>query len=164
MNCFQEWRCPAILDVNTTRELGRGGHDQCTSEFSLKNACSAGYFKSSQNVLKSIVSGRPLWLSWMNNAWEVYFQRKLDFSQDIQRLDITRLKLSTQSTLSLVTKIIGLLKHGWIHPQKQSCQLSWIIWETPDFGPYLPVSSLEYEILPDNRRILPFLVESTFRQ
>ena len=53
MNCFQEWRCPAILDVNTTRELGRvkkcfrcfqdGGHDQGTSEFSLKNACSAGY-------------------------------------------------------------------------------------------------------------------------
>ena len=30
--------------------------------------------------------------------------------------------------------------------QKQSCQLSRIIWETPDFGAYLPVSRLEYEI------------------
>ena len=83
----------------------------------------------------------------MNNAWEVYFQRKLDFSCDIQRLDITRLKLSTQSMLLLVPKIIGLLKHGGICPQKQCCQLSRIIQETPDFGPYLPVSRLEYEIL-----------------
>ena len=77
----------------------------------------------------------PLWF---------YLQRKLDFSRDIQRLDITRLKLLTQSTLSLVPKIIGLLKHGGIRPQKQCCQLSWIIQETPDFGPYLPVSRLEY--------------------
>ena len=100
----------------------------------------------------------------MNNAWEVYFQRKLDFSRDMQKLDITRLKLSTQSTLSLVPKIIGLLKHGGIRPQKQCCQLSRIVRETPDFGPHLPVSRLEYEILPDNRRILPFLVELTFRQ
>ena len=92
------------------------------------------------------------------------FQRKLDFSRDIQRLDITRLKLSTQSTLSLVPKIIGLLKHGGIRPQKQCCQLFQIFWETPDFGPYLPVSMLEYEIPPHNRRILPFLVESTFRR
>ena len=43
MNCFQEWRCAAILDVNTTRKLGRvsvafqdGGHDQCTSEVRVK--------------------------------------------------------------------------------------------------------------------------------
>ena len=47
----------------------------------------------------------------------------------------------------LVPKIIGLLKHGGICPQKQCCQLSRIIQETPDFGPYLPVSRLEYEIL-----------------
>ena len=100
----------------------------------------------------------------MNSAWEVYSQRKLDFSRDIQTLDITRLKLSTHSTLSLVPKIIGLLKHEEIRPQKQCCQLSRIIRETPDFVPYLPVSRLEYEIPPDNRRILPLLVESTLRQ
>ena len=28
----------------------------------------------------------------------------------------------------------------------QCCQLSWIIWARPDFGPYLPVSRLEFEI------------------
>ena len=28
----------------------------------------------------------------------------------------------------------------------QFCQLPWIIRETPDFGPYLPVSTLESEI------------------
>ena len=40
----------------------------------------------------------------MNNAWEVYFQRKVDFSRGIQILDITRFKLSTQSMLLLVPK------------------------------------------------------------
>ena len=30
--------------------------------------------------------------------------------------------------------------------KNQSCQLSWIIQETPDFGPYLPVSRLESDI------------------
>ena len=36
--------------------------------------------------------------------------------------------------------------------------------ETPDFGPYLPVSRLEYEISRIIAESLPFLVDSTFRQ
>ena len=31
-------------------------------------------------------------------------------------------------------------------PHSQCCQLSWMIRETPDFGLYLPVSRLQYEI------------------
>ena len=46
----------------------------------------------------------------------------------------------------------------------QCCQLSWIIWETPGFGPYLLVSRLEYEIFWIIAERLPFLVDSTFRQ
>ena len=36
--------------------------------------------------------------------------------------------------------------------------------ETPDFGPYLPVSRLEYEISQIIAKSLPFLVNSTFWQ
>ena len=100
----------------------------------------------------------------MNNAWEVYFQRKLDFSLDIQRLDITRLKLSTQSMLLLVPKIIGLLKHGGICPQKQC--LSTLPDNPGDtrFWTVSPTLQVRVSNPPENRRILPFLVESTFQQ
>ena len=80
-------------------------------------------------------------------------------------------KTGYYKTQALNTKhVVACAKNHWTAqtwgnpPQKQLCHLSRIIRETPDFGPYLPVSRLEYEILPDNRRILPFLVESTFRQ
>ena len=39
-----------------------------------------------------------------------------------------------------------LVKLEWLGNPLQCCQLSRIIQETPDFGPYLPVSRLEYEI------------------
>ena len=39
-----------------------------------------------------------------------------------------------------------------------------INWETPDFGPYLPVSRLEYEISWIIAESLPFLVDLTFQQ
>ena len=54
---------------------------------------------------------------------------------------------------SLVVQIINI--------SFQCCQLSWIIEETPDFGPYLLISILESDI----SRVIPkllFLVDSTF--
>ena len=41
------------------------------------------------------------------------------------------------------SKITRKFKQRWDHLR---CQLSWIIWETPDFGPYLMVSRLESDI------------------
>ena len=43
-------------------------------------------------------------------------------------------------------------------------QLSRIIQETSDFGPYLPVSRLEYEISRIFSEVCSLVVDSTFRQ
>ena len=43
-------------------------------------------------------------------------------------------------------------------------QLSRIIQETSDFGPYLPVSRLEYEISRIFFEVCSLVVDSTFRQ
>ena len=86
----------------------------------------------------------------MNYAWEVYCQRKLVFSHGVQRLDITWFKLSTQSMLLLLPKIIWLLKHGGIHPQKSherelvqtiSCIYSWAISTNYSVYVFKPASS-----------------------
>ena len=45
---------------------------------------------------------------------------------------------------------------------KQCCQLSQIIWETPDFGPYLPVSRLEHEIAQIFTEVCHSVVDSNF--
>ena len=40
----------------------------------------------------------------------------------------------------------ALSKQVTVEPSyNQGCQLSWIIWETTDFKPFLPVSRLESE-------------------
>ena len=46
----------------------------------------------------------------------------------------------------------------------QCCQLCGIIRENPDFGPYLPVSRLEYEISRIFSEVCSLVVDSTFRQ
>ena len=46
----------------------------------------------------------------------------------------------------------------------QCCQLCGIIRENPDFGPYLPVSRLEYEITRIFSEVCSLVVDSTFRQ
>ena len=46
----------------------------------------------------------------------------------------------------------------------QCCQLSWISWETPDFGPYLLASRLENEISWIFFEVCSLAVDSTFRQ
>ena len=48
-------------------------------------------------------------------------------------------------------------------PVSNCCQLSRIIWETPDFRPYFPVPRLEYEISPIFTKVFHSVVDSTFR-
>ena len=52
---------------------------------------------------------------------------------------------------------------GKDHTCTQCCQLSRIIQETPDFGLYLPVSRLEYEISRILTNVCHSVVDSTFR-
>ena len=52
---------------------------------------------------------------------------------------------------------------GKDHTCTQCCQLSRIIQETPDFGPYLPVSRLEYEISQIFTEVCHSVVDSTFQ-
>ena len=94
-----------------------------------------------RNFLQTLESQRLASLYWghldppLNSNSLSTQQKKIDASNNNSEVHVHVLHFKVQ-----------------IAPNYQCCQLSWIIRETPDSGPYLLVSRLEYEIsqiIPD---------------
>ena len=64
----------------------------------------------------------------------------------------------------MIQKLSLPTRNIWVKLQSlQCCQFSRIIQETPEFGPYLLVSRLEYEISRIFTEICHSVVDSTFQ-
>ena len=105
-----------------------------------KGGWGAGWY-CKRNFLQTLESQRLASLHWghldpplISNSLSTQ-QKKIDASNNNSEVHVHVLHFKVQ-----------------IAPNYQCCQLHWIIRETPDFGPYLLVSRLEYEIsqiIPD---------------